>query len=165
MADTKGKGNATGSGAGSCNGNGNGNGTFQKTVESLMTGMDGFLSSKTVVGEPVIMGDTILLPLVDVTFGMGAGAFLGEKKKNSGGGMGAKISPSAVLVIQNGATRMVSVKNQDGITKLLDMLPDLVHRFMDSVDARRDPDGHAAKEAAREAAAQDLKEKLHIEDE
>ncbi len=150
-------------GTNSANGNGNGNGTFQKTVESLLEGMDGFVSSKTVVGEPIYIGETILLPLVDVTFGMGAGAFLGEKKKNSGGGVGAKISPSAVLVIQNGVTRMVNVKSTDGISKILDMLPDLVNQFMKRVDKRRDPEGFAAKEAAREEAAEELKEKLNIE--
>ena len=78
--------------------------TFQTTVESLMKGMDGFVSSKTVVGEPIQVGETIILPLVDVSFGMGAGAFCGEKKKNSGGGIGGKMSPSSVLVIQNGST-------------------------------------------------------------
>ena len=43
--------------------------TFQTTVESLMKGMDGFVSSKTVVGEPIQVGETIILPLVDVSFG------------------------------------------------------------------------------------------------
>ncbi len=147
------------------NGNGNGNGTFQKTVESLMQGVDGFVSSKTVVGEPIFMDDTILLPLVDVTFGMGAGAFIGEKKKNSGGGVGAKISPSAVLVIRGGVTKMVSVKSQDGISKLLDMLPDFVNKFMDRMDERKNPDSYAAKQEARKEAARDLKEQLNISDE
>ena len=55
--------------------------TFQTTVESLMKGMDGFVSSKTVVGEPLQMGETIILPLVDVSFGMGAGAFLWGKEE------------------------------------------------------------------------------------
>ncbi len=147
------------------NGNGNGNGTFHKTVESLMQGVDGFISSKTVVGDPIYMEGTILLPLVDVSFGMGAGAFIGDKRKNSGGGVGARISPSAVLVIQDGVTRMVSVKNQDGISKLLDMIPDYVNKFMNRMDERRDPEGHAAREEAREEAAKDLKEQLNIEDE
>ena len=103
--------------------------TFQTTVGSLMKGMDGFVSSKTVVGEPIQVGETIILPLVDVSFGMGAGAFCGEKKKNSGGGIGGKMSPSSVLVIQNGTTKLVNVKNQDGLTKVLDMVPDFVNRF------------------------------------
>ena len=141
------------------------NGTFQTTVDSLMKGMDGFVSSKTVVGEAIQIGETTLVPLVDVSFGMGAGAFIGEKKKNSGGGIGGKISPSAVLVIQNGVTRMVSVKNQDSISKLLDMIPDFVDKFMKKIDAKKDPEKAAAREEAKEEAAKDLKEKLNIEDE
>ena len=112
--------------------------TFQTTVESLMKGMDSFVSSKTVVGEPIQVGETIILPLVDVSFGMGAGAFCGEKKKNSGGGIGGKMSPSSVLVIQNGSTRLVSVKNQDGISKLLDMIPDFVDKFMKKMDEKEE---------------------------
>ena len=141
------------------------NGTFQTTVDSLMKGMDGFVSSKTVVGEPIHIGETILVPLGDVSFGMGAGAFIGEKKRNSGGGIGGKISPSAVLVLQNGVTRMVSVKNQDSISKLLDMIPDFVDKFMKKVEEKRDPEKAAAREAAKEEAAKDLKEKLNLEEE
>ena len=53
---------------------------FDTTVNSLFGGMDHVLSSKTVVGEPQVIGDTIILPLVDISFGMGAGAFSGDKK-------------------------------------------------------------------------------------
>ena len=40
-----------------------------------------------------------------------------------------KMTPCAVLVIQNGTTKLVNVKNQDGLTKILDMVPDFVDRF------------------------------------
>ena len=102
---------------------------FNETVASLFKGMDYFLSAKTVVGEAVHVNDTIILPLVDVSFGVGAGAFAGDKKNNAGGGMGGKMSPSAVLVIQNGATKLVNIKNQDTVTKILDMVPDVVDRI------------------------------------
>ena len=101
---------------------------FNETVASLFKGMDSFLSAKTVVGEAVHVNDTIILPLVDVSFGVGAGAFAGDKN-NAGGGMGGKMSPSAVLVIQNGATKLVNIKNQDTVTKILDMVPDVVDRI------------------------------------
>lgn len=103
--------------------------TFNSTVESLFKGMDSFITTKTVVGDAIHIGDTIILPLVDVSFGVGAGAFAQEKKNNGAGGMGGKITPSAVLVIQNGTTRLVNIKNQDGMTKLLDMVPDIVNKF------------------------------------
>ena len=102
---------------------------YNETVASLFMGLDSFLSAKTVVGEAVHVNDTIILPLVDVSFGVGAGAFAGDKKNNAGGGMGGKMSPSAVLVIQNGATKLVNIKNQDTVTKILDMVPDVVDRI------------------------------------
>ena len=103
---------------------------FNETMEALFKGMDSYIDAKTVVGEAIHIGDTIILPLVDVMFGVGAGAYSGDKKNNGGGGMGGKISPSAVLVIQNGTTKLVNVKNQDGLTKGLDMVPDFVNKFV-----------------------------------
>ncbi|WP_027293982.1 GerW family sporulation protein [Robinsoniella sp. KNHs210] len=102
---------------------------FQTTVDSLFKGMDSFINTKTVVGEAMSVGDTIILPLVDVSFGVAAGALSGDAKNNGGGAMGGKMSPSAVLVIQNGTTKLVNVKNQDGLTKILDMVPDFVNKF------------------------------------
>lgn len=102
---------------------------FKGTVEALFHGMDGVISSKTVVGEAIQIKDTIILPLVDVSFGVGAGAFNGEKKERGAGGIGGKLTPCAVLVIQNGTTKLVNIKNQDTVTKILDMVPDLVDRF------------------------------------
>ena len=99
---------------------------FNGTVEALFHGMDSVLSSKTVVGEAIHIGDTIILPLVEVSFGVGAGAFAGEQKDRAGGGLGGKMSPSAV---QNGTTRLVNIKNQDTITKILDMVPEVIDRF------------------------------------
>lgn len=103
--------------------------SFNSTVESLFKGMDSFITTKTVVGDAIHVGDIIILPLVEVTFGVGAGAASEDRKNNGGGGMGGKIVPSAVLVIQNGSAKLVNVKNQDGINKILDMVPDFITRF------------------------------------
>ena len=45
------------------------------------------------------------------------------------GGIGGKMTPSAVIVIQDGKTKLVNIKNQDTVTKLLDMVPDVIDRF------------------------------------
>ena len=103
---------------------------FRGTLESLFKGMDSFITTKTVVGDAITVGDTIILPLVDVSFGVAASAKAEDRKNSGGGGMGGKISPSAVLVISNGTTKLVNVKNQDGVTKVLDMVPDLINRFV-----------------------------------
>ena len=121
--------------------------SFKTTVDSLFKGMDSFITTKTVVGEAITVGDTIILPLIDVSFGVAAGAFADDKKNNGGGGMGGKVSPSAVLVISGGSTKLVNVKNQDGLTKILDMVPDFVNKFTDGQKRGSGSSKRACKES------------------
>ena len=102
---------------------------FSGVIESLMKGMNAVIGTKTVVGDATQVGDTIILPLVDVSFGVGAGASAGDKKNGGGGGFSAKMTPSAVLVIKDGSTKLVNIKNQDTVNKIIDMVPDLIDRF------------------------------------
>ena len=120
------------------------------TIESLFKGLDQFVTTKTVVGEPVQVGETIIVPLIDVTCGMAAGAFAegGKQKQRGGGGMSAKMSPSAVLIIQGGVTKLVNVKNQDAITKAMDMAPDLINKFLGGKPAVSEETVQTAKDTA-----------------
>lgn len=106
-----------------------GTNSLASTVEALFKGMDGIVSTKTVVGDAIKVDNVTILPLIDVSFGIGAGEFDGEKKEKGGGGLGGKIMPSSVLVIKDGNARLVNIKNQDTITKLLDMVPELLDKF------------------------------------
>ena len=135
--------------------------SFHTTVESLFKGMDSFITTKTVVGDAIHIGDTIILPLVDISFGVAAGAFSQEKKNNGAGGMGGKIMPSAVLVIQNGTTKLVNIKNQDGITKILDMVPDFVNKFTSKNDVvSEDSAADQTDDAAKSAAGKEMEDIL-----
>ena len=125
------------------------NNNFSEVVSSLLSGVDNFLSTKTVVGQATQIGDTIILPLVDVTFGVGAGAAAGEQKNSGFGGITGKMSPSAVLVIKNGQTKLVNVRNQDAVTKIIDMIPDLVDKF---TAPKEDTDDMVSDEQAQEIA-------------
>lgn len=125
------------------------NNNFSEVVSSLLSGVDNFLSTKTVVGQATQIGDTIILPLVDVTFGVGAGAAAGEQKNSGFGGITGKMSPSAVLVIKNGQTKLVNVRNQDAVTKIIDMIPELVDKF---TAPKEDTDDMVSDEKAQEIA-------------
>lgn len=111
-------------------------------VNELMKGLDTVLATKTVVGEATKFGDTIIVPLVDVSFGIGAGSGGDAAGKpasgGSGGGLTGKMSPSAVLVIQNGSTRLVNVKNTDNLSRALDLIPEIMNRFKSNKDAASD---------------------------
>ncbi|MCR4896930.1 MAG: GerW family sporulation protein [Lachnospiraceae bacterium] len=120
----------------------------ETVVNSLLSGMDHILSSKTVVGEPIRLEGITIIPLVDVSFGLAAGN--GKDTKNASasgmGGMGGKVSPNSVLVIQDGHARILSIKNQDNLTKILDMIPELTHRFTKAKGG--EPTDAEVKEAA-----------------
>ncbi|MBR4342640.1 MAG: GerW family sporulation protein [Lachnospiraceae bacterium] len=109
--------------------------TFNDTMGSLFKGMDSFITTKTVVGESVKFEDgTVIVPLVDVSFGVAAGSFIKEEKKSNsaGGGLGGKITPNAVLVIKDGQCKLVSVKSTDVVSKVIDMVPGVIDKFKKS---------------------------------
>ena len=89
---------------------------FNQTVGSLFQGMDSLLTTKTVVGEPTKVGDTIILPLVDVNFGVAAGAF------------------------GNGHAKMIPVKQGDTVSKVIDMIPEVVDKIATAMGKKADVD-------------------------
>jgi len=108
---------------------------FNNNIGKMFESLENFVSTKTVVGEPIQAGKTTLIPLVDVSIGMGGGstgAVEADPKKNedrSIGGLGAKIKPSAVLVINDGNVQLVNIKHQDSVNKLIDMIPSITSKF------------------------------------
>lgn len=59
---------------------------------------------------------------------------------------------NAVYLISGGYDLLVNVKQQDAVTKVLDMVPDLVSKFTDGKKKEISPD---AMKAAKEMAAED----------
>lgn len=109
---------------------------FSSNIANMFEQLDGFVSTKTVVGEPINAGNVTLIPLVDVNFGMAGGSTGtegGEDKAKkgikSGGGMGANIKPSAVLVITDGNVQLVNIKHQDSVNKLIDLIPSITSKL------------------------------------
>lgn len=108
---------------------------LNSNLDVIFSKMENFITAKTVVGDPVHIGDVIIVPLTDVSFGIGAGAgySLDNDKKTEndggGGGGGANITTSAVIVIMNGTVQLVNVKNQDSLNKLIDLVPGIVSKM------------------------------------
>ena len=122
---------------------------FDDAVGAMLKGMGGFVSARTVIGEPLTVSGATIIPLVDVSFGMGAGAFAGEKKDHTGGGVTGKVEPTAVLIIQNGTTRLVDIKNSDTLSKILEFAPTVVDRITNAFSGRKDEDIDAAVDDIR----------------
>ena len=123
---------------------------FQENVNSLLAGMDHFLTTKSVVGDAIHLDEnTVLLPLVDMSFGVGTGAFEGKEKSSGAGGLGGKVTPSAVVVVQNGMVRIMNIRNMDTVNKIVDMVPDFVNRFASMRSS------HVSDDDVRKAAFQE----------
>jgi len=129
---------------------------FNDTLKSLFGGMDSFLSTKSVVGEPIVIGDTTILPLVNMSFGVACGTARGDKKADSAGGMGGKVTPTAVIVIKNNQSRVININTNTGLEKLIDMVPDLVATFQGKQESKgQDP---VARQQAKDAMEEMLSE-------
>ena len=109
---------------------------FKETANTFFEGMEKMISTRTVVGEPKQVGDTIIVPLMDVSFGVGVGDVGKDKSDRSMGGVSGKMSPSAVLIIKDGISRLVSVKNQDAVNRVLDLVPDAVNKISSLIESR-----------------------------
>ncbi len=131
---------------------------FKDTFSSLAEGLDTYLSTKTVVSEPIVLGDTTIIPLVNVSFGAAAGAFRGKENINSAGGMGGKMTPSSVIVLKNNSARVINISTNTGLEKLIDMVPDILATIQGKV-ATKDI-SKETKEAAKEAVADAIKDSV-----
>lgn len=105
-----------------------------ESLETLFSSLEKFFRTETVIGQPIEVGETTLIPIITVSFGAGGGGGNGTDEKGNGGngtglGVGAKITPDAVLVIKNGEVSMLPVKNKCNLDKLVGMVPELVKKI------------------------------------
>lgn len=123
---------------------------LDQTVKALVSSIEEHISTKTVIGEPVKCGDTIIFPMADVSFGVAAGSFNQDKKNNGTGGAGVKMSPTAVLIISGGTSRVVNIKDNDSMNKLINMVPDVLNMITGLLGKDKD------KEPSEDTASEEL---------
>ena len=96
---------------------------IKASIERIFNGLEGVFNTKTVVGDPITVQNATIIPLIEITCGIGIGDFEGK----NAGGMGTRLTPVACLVVQKGITKLIHVKNIDPLTKLIELLPDLIN--------------------------------------
>ena len=88
----------------------------------------------------------MIIPLVDVAFAVGAGAFNKDAKNRATGAVGGKMSPCAVLILRDDNTRLITIKDQDTLSRIFEMLPDVVQRVKNMIGKKKDGDGVSEEE-------------------
>lgn len=103
--------------------------------------LENFLKTETVVGEPLKIDDTTIIPFINITFGLGSGGGSGADQNGNGGdgggsGVGARVAPTAILVIKDGKVELLPIKKCGGLDKLLDMVPGIVEKVTDKKEEK-----------------------------
>ena len=99
---------------------------IKDNIKAIFDGTVALSNTKQVIGEPYTVGDTTIIPFLETSVGAGFGEFSLNKEAS---GLACKVTPVACLIIQNGFSKLISIKNQDPIAKALDMIPDLVDKL------------------------------------
>ena len=92
------------------------------------------VNAETIIGDPIHVDDTTIIPVSRVTFGfVSGGSDVGpsSSKQMFGGGSGAgiNITPIAFLVIANGDVKLLQlVSKPDSTDRLVNLVPDLVDK-------------------------------------
>lgn len=107
---------------------------FKNNIDSMFEKFENFLKEKTVIGEPIQMGNVTLIPAMTVSFGMGNGGGDGTDQKGSGGtgsggGFGARVSPTAMIVVKGDEVEILPIAKGHAFEKLMDMVPNLMEKM------------------------------------
>jgi uncharacterized spore protein YtfJ len=108
---------------------------IENMVKTTISQIEKVLSSKTVVGEPITVGETTLIPLLSVGFGFGAGGGGKSDDKQQGGGTGGAggMKPIAIIVVDKDGVRIEPIKSSvaAAIEKLGEKMPGVVEKIAD----------------------------------
>jgi uncharacterized spore protein YtfJ len=94
-------------------------------LKTALDEIEKLLTTKTVVGEPIHIGDNTIVPLVAIGFGFGGGAGMGEDQKagaqkgsGSGAGGGGGVRPIALVIVdKDGHARVEPVRTSASIVE------------------------------------------------
>ena len=109
-------------------------------VKTTLGEIEKVLSTRTVVGEPITIEGTTLIPLISVGFGFGAGGGEGkaeakQKGEGVGGGTGggAGVKPIAIVIIDKGGVRIEPIKGgmATAIEKIGETIPQMIEKCME----------------------------------
>lgn len=116
----------------------------KELIEALVSQVKGLLADRSVIGEPLKVGDVTIVPVAGYGFGFGGGAGTGtsgeKPEEGSGGGAGGAggIKPVALVVIDKDGARVERLK---GLTdSFVDSVSNAVERI---VDKQREAKGDA----------------------
>ena len=114
--------------------------TLPNMLENTIAKIREMVDVNSVVGEPIVVGETTIIPVSKVSVGFGGGGSdftKGNDAFGGGAGGGVKVHPICFLVVQNGNVRMMPVPTPANTTadRLVEMVPDTLDKISAFIDS------------------------------
>ena len=123
-----------------------------KIMESTLQKMREMVDVSTIIGEPIVTGDTTLIPVSKVSYGFTTGGTDLPSKQNKelfggAGGGGISITPVAFIVIQDTKVRLMQIDNYtSSADRAISMIPELIDKVSELISAKTDDKKEEAAE-------------------
>jgi len=114
---------------------------LDELVRSLLGQLKEMIQTETVIGKPITVDATTLIPVSRISVGFGAmGGSLNEKQKKDGEGTGGGVSvePIAFIVIQENRVELISLKEgKSDLSRILDLVPQIAQKFKGQAETKK----------------------------
>lgn len=115
--------------------------SIEHLIKTMMQEFREIVKTETVVGEPVTIEDTVIVPVTKISFGFAAGGGGGKPGRAGDGGSktggGGSVEPVAFIVIKNGKAQLIPLEEKGvSVSQLLKYLPDVMNKVRDFKEKR-----------------------------
>ncbi len=103
---------------------------IEDLVKTVLSELREITRTETVVGKPLKLEETTIVPVSKISIGFGMGGAKGEKEKQGEGtGGGVSVEPVAFIVVRGEKVDLITIKKEDiGLKKLIDLVPQVVEK-------------------------------------
>lgn len=106
---------------------------IEQTLKVITEEIANMISTKTVVGEHIVIEGRTIIPITKVSFGFGGGGGEGPGKEGNqgtgaGGGGGACVQPIAFLVVSKEEVQLFAIKEKGVIERVSALIPEILEK-------------------------------------
>jgi sporulation protein YtfJ len=106
---------------------------LEESLKVITEEIANMISTKTVIGEHIIIEGRTIIPITKVSFGFGSGGGegkgkAGDQSSGAGGGGGACVQPVAFLVVSKEDVQLFALKEKGIIERISAVIPEIMEK-------------------------------------
>ena len=113
--------------------------SVENMIKTVLQEFRELARTETIVGKPIAVEDTVIVPLSKISFGFGAGGGKGAKDDGGGGTAGGgSVEPVGFIVIHKGKAQLIPMQESGmSISQLLGYAPDVIKKIKEFMDKKK----------------------------